>query len=638
MKLRRSTKAFRARRDGRHPLSRKTDEGAGTLVRAPPTKVSSQPMPTLVDALARADALQQAGDPAGAERCYREILAAEPRQFDAIHGLSVLEAQRGRFEDALHLVQQALELEPASIAALITYGNVLQALNRPLEALAVCDRILAIEPASALALYNRGNVLLELNRHAEALEQYERVLALMPDNAPALYNRGYVLQHFKRYAEALASYEQVLALIPDNVATLHNRGAALQALKRHAEALASFEQALQLAPDDVEVLNNRGTALYELKRYEEALASHDQALALAPDFAEAWSNRADVLLDLQRTQEALDSWDRALAIKPDLATAANNRGHALLELERHAEALASYAIAVALEPDYEYLKGTIVHTKMQCCDWHDLAPESAQLVSDVRSGKPSVAPFTLLSVTDSASDQLRCARLWVDDKCPAAPVPVWNGTRYRHDRIRLAYLSADLRDHPVAYLLAGLFERHDRSRFETIAISFGNRRCERNAGAPETRIRALHRCQHQERRRDCQPALRARDRHRGGPDGLHHAFARGRVRAASGAGPGELSGFSRDHGRRLHRLHRRGPLRDPRRTAGALRGKDRVGCRKYSRPTTAGGALRRARRRVPMRNCPSAASCSARSTTRTKSRRPSSTSGCGCWPGSKAAC
>ena len=56
--------------------------------------------PALADALERAAALQQAGDVLAAERCYKDILAVEPRQFDALHCLGVLEAQHGRYEEA----------------------------------------------------------------------------------------------------------------------------------------------------------------------------------------------------------------------------------------------------------------------------------------------------------------------------------------------------------------------------------------------------------------------------------------------------------------------------------------------------------------------------------------------------------
>jgi predicted O-linked N-acetylglucosamine transferase (SPINDLY family) len=66
-----------------------------------------------------------------------------------------------------------------------------------------------------------------------------------------------------------------------------------------------------------------------------------------------------------------------------------------------------------------------------------------------------------------------CAERYIADRHPPAPVPLWRGERYRHDRIRVAYLSADFHDHATAHLAAGLFEHHDRARFETFAVSFG---------------------------------------------------------------------------------------------------------------------------------------------------------------------
>src|ERR1019366_10282577 len=80
-------------------------------------------------------------------------------------------------------------------------------------------------------------------------------------------------------------------------------------------------------------------------------------------------------------------------------------------------------------------------------------------------------PFPLLSISSSLADQLRCAQLFISDKYPALP-PLWRGERYKHDRIRIAYLSADFRDHATSHLVAGMFECHDKSRFETTAISW----------------------------------------------------------------------------------------------------------------------------------------------------------------------
>jgi predicted O-linked N-acetylglucosamine transferase (SPINDLY family) len=244
-------------------------------------------------------------------------------------------------------------------------------------------------------------------------------------------------------------------------------------LKRPGEALASYERALGIKPGYAEALYNRGNALLELKRPGEALASYERALAIKPDYAEALYNRGNVLLQLNRPQEALASYDRALATKPDFAEALNNRGDALLDLGRHEELIENYKTLLSVKPDYDYARGGLLRAQMQCCEWAEYDESTAQTSEDIRSGKRADTPFNFLAVSESAADQLKCSQTFVADKYPAAAQPVWRGERYRHDKIRVAYLSADLRDHAVAHLIAGLFEAHDRTRFDIAAISFG---------------------------------------------------------------------------------------------------------------------------------------------------------------------
>jgi len=76
-------------------------------------------------------------------------------------------------------------------------------------------------------------------------------------------------------------------------------------------------------------------------------------------------------------------------------------------------------------------------------------------------------------MSDSVGAQMQCAQIFSRDRYPVSAQPVWRSERYNHAKIRVAYLSADFRHHPMAYQMAGLFESHDRSRFETTAISFG---------------------------------------------------------------------------------------------------------------------------------------------------------------------
>ena len=108
-------------------------------------------------------------------------------------------------------------------------------------------------------------------------------------------------------------------------------------------------------------------------------------------------------------------------------------------------------------------------------------------------GKRASLPFQLLATPASAEVQLKCAKRYICDQFPASAAPLWKGERYSHDRIRVAYLSSDLRDHPTAQLMAGQFEQHDKSRFETFAISLSAPARERDATAVEAIVRSFHR-------------------------------------------------------------------------------------------------------------------------------------------------
>ena len=102
-----------------------------------------------------------------------------------------------------------------------------------------------------------------------------------------------------------------------------------------------------------------------------------------------------------------------------------------------------------------------------------LDADVAGLLTAVRGGKRAASPYHLLAVPCSAADQLACATTYIARTIPPVAPPLWAGERYSHERIRIAYLTSDLRHHAVASLVVGLFEAHDKTRFETTAIVFG---------------------------------------------------------------------------------------------------------------------------------------------------------------------
>jgi predicted O-linked N-acetylglucosamine transferase (SPINDLY family) len=404
---------------------------------------------------------------------YDRALKIAPDHVDAMLNRGSALRALGRFGDALDCYARIVAIKPDHARAVSFHGACLKALGRHAEAVESYDRALALAPGDADLRNNRANVLLDLKRFDDAVAGYDRALAIRPAFAEAHNNRGNALQELGRFDDALDSYDRSVAIAPGYADAHANRGTCLQRLARDAEALASYDRALALRPDFAEALNNRGATLQALRRYDEALASYDQAVALKPGYLEAQSNRGTVLNQLKRFEAAIESYDRALAIKPDYAVAHSNRGNALRDLLRHDEAAEEYEALLRIAPDYPFAAGAAFHSRMQCCDWRGFDANRESLVGCVLAGRDCSTPFILLTASDSPAAQLRCAQTFVETSYPAAAPPLFAGSAYRHDRIRVAYLSTDLREHAVSILLAGVFEQHDRARFEVIAISFG---------------------------------------------------------------------------------------------------------------------------------------------------------------------
>ena len=454
-------------------------------------------------------ALHRQGRLAEAERICREVLRQQPNHFGALHLLGLIALDTRHMERAVELFGRAIALKPDFAEAYSDRGMALRKLKRFDDALASYDRAIALKPDFAMAHNNRANTLLDLRRPAEALASCDKAIALKPDLAMAHNNRGNALLKLKRPADALASYDKAITLESDLATAYNNRGMALHDLNRPEEALASCDKAIALTPNYAEAYSYRAAALLDLKRPEEALASCDKAIALKSDFVDAYNNRGNVLRNLNRSAEALASYDQAIVLNPDYAIAHKNRGTALELLKRYDDAFAAYDKAFALEPDIVGVEGSRLYVKMQICDWSNFDSACTHLISSVRNGKVN-PPFHFLAVPSSPDDQFQCAKLSIADKFPPSQKPIWQGERYDHNRIRVAYLSPDFREHALSYLAAGMFECHDKSHFDITAISSAISARRSSSSPPCRRPTSRHTWSSRCRRSSASPSCPAR--------------------------------------------------------------------------------------------------------------------------------
>ena len=240
-----------------------------------------------------------------------------------------------------------------------------------------------------------------------------------------------------------------------------------------APALDLLERAVNAGTDFAPLWFAHATVLVKVGRRDDALRSYQRAIDLKPDYADAMINSGVLLRDLQQHVAALTRFQQVLALQPDNVMALSNAATLMTEFKRGEEAVAMLERLVQLAPEHDYALGMLCHEKLQGCDWQGFEALSQRVIDGVRAGRRSSKSLGLMALSDSAEDHQRCARLFAQQRYPAAAAPLWTGERYRHDRIRVAYVSPDLREHPVGHLMAGIFERHDKARFETTGLSLG---------------------------------------------------------------------------------------------------------------------------------------------------------------------
>lgn len=404
--------------------------------------------------------------------CYERALALSPDSATAQYNRGLAQSDLGRYDAAILSYRRAVALRPDYAAAWSNLAGLLHELGRHEEALAGIERAVDLQPGLAPGHYNRGVILHELGRLAESLASFEGALALEPKHADAHVHRGAVLAKLRRYEEALASLDRALALRPGDAGAHLHRGDALRELERLEEALASYDRAVALQPRNAEAHAHRGAALTSMRRYPEALASLERALALDPRCLNAHVNRGVALRELKRPREALGSLDEAIRLDPSDARPHHYRGIVLGELGAVEEAVASLRQALAIDPRTRGLRGDYRYARMQIADWEDYDSDRAALSAAIERGEAAATPFVVLSLFDSPPLQRRAAEIRVREQLSRA-APAGAPRHPRHERIRVGYFSPDLRDHAVARLTAGLFEAHDRSRFEITAFSVG---------------------------------------------------------------------------------------------------------------------------------------------------------------------
>lgn len=292
----------------------------------------------------------QAGRLDEAERLYREILAEQPAQADALHLLGLIHYARDDAATAAGLIRRAIGHAPGIAVYHFNLGNVCRALGDADASMSAYRAAIALAPDEADHHNNLGTLLEALGDWTSARDCYLQAAQLQPDDAELHVNLGNALRALGEAEAAVASYRRALELAPA-APMLHQVLADLHSeLDRPEAALPWYRSALELDPDNAILRVDLGACLQRLGYTDEAAAQYRAALALQPDLAQAHNNLGALHQSRDELAEAAACYRAALAADPSLAEAHRNYASVLEAAGDTEGALAHYEETLRLNP------------------------------------------------------------------------------------------------------------------------------------------------------------------------------------------------------------------------------------------------------------------------------------------------
>lgn len=450
----------------------------------------------------------QKGENEKAVELIERSIARNPGFADAHANLGAVLVAMKRLPQAADQFRRAAELRPAMPEAHSNLAAVLKDQGRIKEAIESYKVAHSTAPKAPKFVKRIADLYLEHEQFEDAIDWFGRYLALQPDDSEVLNNLGYAHERRLDLEQAETCYRRAVELCPDSPEINNNLAATLTRIgrcdeaegyfkrsinidpekwadmadlartytnrKQFALALPIFEKLLETRADDHELLNDYGIAVWMSGKLDEGKAIFERVIALKPDYAEAYNSLGSNRFNARDRDGAIAAFKQALRHKPLFADCHNNLCFPLYLDRRYDEAYIYAKAATGLD-DYHPTKFVNpIKVLGVLCDFDTVEEEIGKIWENLDQLPPhmiSKSSFTLVAHCDDDEKTARVVdahRRWGEDFSSLAaqsPLPPFSHQK-AGPKIRLGFLSSDLRVHSVGVVMKPLLELYDRDRFE----------------------------------------------------------------------------------------------------------------------------------------------------------------------------
>jgi protein O-GlcNAc transferase len=422
----------------------------------------------------------QQGQLTEAGSMYRQILAQDPKNLDALRMSSIMAEQQGELPQAMDFARQLIALKPRSVEYYLHLANLLMSANEPDEATAWLEKGLKLdrrnvdvhlllgdaaqqkrEYEGALKHYqkalqvdrsipdvynNMANTHLALGNLEAAMELYRKAISLNPNYTEAYFNLGNALRQFGNLPEAIAAYQKAMELSPHFYQAYSMLGLVAKNMNNYEHAEAFYRQALEIQPGDASTLSNLAIALAEQDRI-------DEAMQVFTDLAAQHPHHPDVLSDFALTINSKGYQERAMSIYEALAR--QNPHHPNQQLNH----------ALSLPVVYQHAQD-LAHWRQRYAD--GLETLLHQQLNQLRPHKVGAFSGSSFYLAYQGGDDkaLQCKMAQVYQKILPIP-PEKTTARPVNTKMRIGFISGHLSPkHTIGKLMYGIMARLSREKYD----------------------------------------------------------------------------------------------------------------------------------------------------------------------------
>ena len=373
------------------------------------------------------------------EKICIKILKESPNNFEVINLYAVLLFQKKNYKEAITFFNKAIKINP----------------KRP-------------------DLYNNLSIaLFQEKKYKEAIISWDNAIKIKPDYAEAFFNKGNVYSIIKDYKNSIKNFEEAIKIKKNYKEAFSNLGNVYVEMKDYERALEKFNLSTQISPINPIEYNNIGNIYFELKNFKKALENFDKALNIDKNFALSYYNKAKTYKEINNNEKAVINYEKAILLNKNFSEAYKNLGNVYLDLKILDKSIYNHQKALKINPNISFLEGTILQSKCGICDWENFSENKNLLEKNILSGKKSSNPFSTLLIYDSPHLHKKSSKIFFENEYNRNGIKEILKELPSNKKVHIGYYSSDFHNHATMYLMANLFEMHDKSKFQTYAFSFG---------------------------------------------------------------------------------------------------------------------------------------------------------------------